>query len=159
MAGFLISDLTLGAGIIGLCPIPGGGNVYAGDLTAALAWRPDRVMVLSEDAELHGPYMNDLSKNGIRWDHLPVADMGAPGADFMASWPAVSSRLHRGLEAGGRLLVQCYAGCGRSGAVVLRLMIEAGEAPYPALNRLRAARPCAVETEAQFRWACEAAPR
>jgi hypothetical protein len=32
-------------------------------------------------------------------------------------------------------------------------MIEAGEAPEPALTRLRDARPCAVETKAQMRWA------
>ena len=36
---------------------------------------------------------------------------------------------------------------------VLRLMIEAGEAPEVALPRLRAVRPCAVETEAQMTWA------
>ena len=32
-------------------------------------------------------------------------------------------------------------------------MIECGEAPEPALKRLRAVRPCAVETEAQMLWA------
>ncbi|TYB82065.1 protein-tyrosine phosphatase family protein [Maritimibacter fusiformis] len=159
MAGFQITELTLAAGVVGLCPIPGGGSFYSGDVAAALGWRPDVVLVLSEDAELHGPYLSDLSRRGIGHVHLPVPDMGAPGAAFMAEWDDVSDRLHRVLEAGGRVLVQCYAGCGRSGAVALRLMIEAGEAPYPALNRLRAARPCAVETDAQFRWACEAAPR
>ncbi len=36
-----------------------------------------------------------------------------------------------------------------------RLMVEAGEAGDRALARLRAVRPCAVETEAQMGWACE----
>ncbi len=36
---------------------------------------------------------------------------------------------------------------------VLRLMVEVGEAPEAALARLRAVRPCAVETEAQRDWA------
>jgi hypothetical protein len=35
----------------------------------------------------------------------------------------------------------------------LRLMIEAGEASDAALERLRKTRPCAVETDAQRRWA------
>lgn len=157
MAGFLISDLSLRTGTIGLCPIPGRGRAYPGDLSAALAWRPDVVLVLAVEAELHGSYMADLSQNGISRVHLPVTDMGAPGARFMEDWPNVSRRLHRALESGARVLMQCYAGCGRSGAVALRLMIEAGEPPYPALNRLRAARPCAVETDAQFRWACAVA--
>jgi protein-tyrosine phosphatase len=44
-------------------------------------------------------------------------------------------------------------GCGRSGSVALRLMVETGEAAADAFIRLRAARPCAVETDAQYRWA------
>ena len=39
----------------------------------------------------------------------------------------------------------------------LRLMIEAGEKPDRALVRLRALRPCAVETEEQLYWALDAA--
>ena len=45
------------------------------------------------------------------------------------------------------------AGCGRAGMMVLRLMIAAGEEANTALVRLRAARPCAVETDDQMRWA------
>ena len=37
--------------------------------------------------------------------------------------------------------------------VVLRLMVDSGEAAEAALDRLRAARPCAVETDAQMAWA------
>jgi hypothetical protein len=36
---------------------------------------------------------------------------------------------------------------------VLRLMVEMGEDPEEALARLRAVRPCAVETEVQKAWA------
>ena len=32
-------------------------------------------------------------------------------------------------------------------------MVESGEKPEAALQRLRAVRPCAVETEAQYLWA------
>ena len=37
--------------------------------------------------------------------------------------------------------------------IVLRLMIEAGEASVEALERLREVRPCAVETKEQLAWA------
>jgi hypothetical protein len=37
--------------------------------------------------------------------------------------------------------------------VALRLMIECGESPPRALARLRAVRPCAVETPDQMQWA------
>jgi len=49
--------------------------------------------------------------------------------------------------------VHCRGGCGRSGMIALRLMIEIGEAADDALARLRAVRPCAVETPQQLRWA------
>ena len=59
----------------------------------------------------------------------------------MASNAALSA-----LQGKGRVLIHCMGGCGRSGMAALRLMIEAGEAPGAALERLRAVRPCAVET-------------
>ncbi|MFX0541249.1 protein-tyrosine phosphatase family protein [Roseovarius sp. S4756] len=56
------------------------------------------------------------------------------------------------LRGGGRVLFHCPGGCGRSGMAALRLMIAAAEAPDAAQERLRARRPCAVETSAQMRW-------
>lgn len=153
MAGFRIGQLTLGAGIVGLCPIPGGGRVYAGDLGVVLDWRPDIVLVLSEAEEIRGPYMADLARAGVGGEHLPIPDMGTPSGEALAHWPGVSARIHRALGQGGRVLLQCLAGCGRSGAAALKLMVEAGERPEAALDRLRAARPCAVENDAQLRWA------
>jgi protein-tyrosine phosphatase len=91
----------------------------------------------------------DLAAAGVGWLHLPIPDFGTPSAALRAIWPETSARL-RGSP---RLLVHCMGGCGRSGMIALRLMIEAGEAPEPALTRLRDARPCAVETKAQLRWA------
>ncbi|SMY06745.1 hypothetical protein LOM8899_00875 [Flavimaricola marinus] len=61
------------------------------------------------------------------------------------------------LGQGGKVLVHCFGGCGRSGMAVLRLMIEAGEDGATALTRLQELRPCAVETEAQRVWAFHAA--
>ncbi len=37
--------------------------------------------------------------------------------------------------------------------ILLRLMVEAGEEGAAALFRLRSARPCAVETGIQMKWA------
>ena len=74
-----------------------------------------------------------------------------------AAWPEVSALAAGILSSGGGVLAHCYGGCGRSGMAVLRLMVEAGEDAQAALIRLRAVRPCAVETEAQLAWAT--APR
>jgi protein-tyrosine phosphatase len=76
-------------------------------------------------------------------------DYGVPAG----GWPDVSVDLHAVLAKGGRIVVHCRGGCGRTGMIALRLMIEAGEVLEVALERLRAVRPCAVETEAQRVWA------
>ncbi len=157
MAGFTIAELAAGGGRLGLCPMPGRGGDYAGDLAAVLSWRPALVLTLATGPELaaHGALRlsADLAGRGIAWHHLPVADFGADSPSLREGW-ADTSQAALGLLAAGRgVLAHCLGGCGRSGMAALRLMVEAGEAPEPALARLRAVRPCAVEIEAQFIWA------
>ena len=65
----------------------------------------------------------------------------------------ISQTLHRVLNDGGRVIVHCRGGCGRTGMAVLRLMVEAGEDGENALARLRTVRTCAVETIQQKEWA------
>ncbi len=155
--GFAIHDLPAGGGVIGLCPLPGRHAAYARDLDVLLHWRPDLVLSMTTLPEMTGHGAGhlgeDLARHGIGWRHLPIVDFGAPGAGVAANWPAVSVLAGGILGSGGRVLVHCYGGCGRSGMAVLRLMVEAGEDGRAALTRLRAARACAVETEAQMAWA------
>lgn len=100
-----------------------------------------------------GHFGNDVQDMGAQWVHLPTADFSTPDPDGERIWTTTAGPSLTTLRAGGRVLVHCKGGCGRSGMVVLRLMIAAGEAPSEALHRLRAARPCAIETEAQMNWA------
>jgi Cyclin-dependent kinase inhibitor 3 (CDKN3) len=158
--GFTIHDLTAGGGMLGLCPLPGRHQPFAQDMKAVLEWRPDLVLSMTTLPEMTGHGAGhlgeDMARHGIGWRHLPIIDFGAPGAGVDAKWPDVSALAGGILASGGRVLVHCYGGCGRSGMAVLRLMVEAGESGSEALNRLRAARPCAVETEAQLAWALQA---
>ena len=159
-AGFAIYDLPAGGGVLGLCPLPGRHTPYAQDLDAGLVWRPDLVLSMTTLPEMTGHGAGhlgeDLARHGIGWRHLPIVDFGAPGAGVAANWPEVSALAGGILASGGRVLAHCYGGCGRSGMVLLRLMIEAGEDGPEALKRLRAARPCAVETGGQLDWAMQA---
>ena len=155
MSEFLIYEQRVGGGTLALSPIPGRTRHYPADWQRLLAWRPDVVVSLTEVAELArkgaGSLGADLAQAGIDWVHFPIADFGVP--DVTAPWRAHEDALLARLAQGARVLVHCFGGCGRSGMVVLRLMIAAGEAPGDALARLRALRPCAVETPAQLAWA------
>ncbi len=157
MAGFGIAELEAGGGRLALCPMPGREGDYAGDLAVVLTWRPAMVVTMATGPELaaHGALglSGDLAARGIGWHHLPVADYGAESVALMLDWRRVSAEALGHLSEGGGVLFHCLGGCGRSGMAVLRLMVEAGEAPEAALARLRAVRPCAVETGAQYAWA------
>ena len=140
-----------------LCPMPGRGGDYAGDLAAVVRWRPAMVLSMATGPELAAcgalGLPGDLANRGIGWHHLPVTDFGADSIALRDAWAAGSLEARKNLAAGHGVLAHCLGGCGRSGMAVLRLMIEAGEAPEAALARLRAVRPCAVETGAQLAWA------
>lgn len=97
-----------------------------------------------------GSLGQDLRNEGIDWLHVPVVDFGVPPT---MNWNSLRDRVLADLDRGGRVLVHCFGGCGRSGMMALRLMIAAGEDADAALARLRQIRPCAVETDAQMAWA------
>lgn len=151
--------LSVGGGILAICPLPGRDGHYAEDLDQLREWAPALVLSLTTELELFvaksqtlGP---DLQSRGTRWVHLPIEDMGVPDTDFMQRWPGFSETARRALAGGGRVLVHCHGGCGRSGMVALRLMIESGDDANAALKRLRNVRPCAIETDAQMVWALQ----
>ncbi len=157
MADFAIAGLDAGGGRLGLCPMPGREGDYSRDLAVIAGWRPALVLTMATGPELAAMgalgLSGDLAARGINWRHLPVADFGSDSASLRESWSDASREALGQLAAGHGVLAHCMGGCGRSGMAVLRLMVEAGEAPEAALCRLRAVRPCAVETEAQRIWA------
>lgn len=148
-----IAEIGMAGKARGICPMPGRRGDYPGDLATLLAWRPRLVVTLTETGELAArraaSLPADLTAAGVEWLHLPIPDFGTPPRGLRQDWPHLSQRL----QSVDRMVVHCMGGCGRSGMILLRLMIDAGEAPDAALARLRAARPCAVETKAQMRWA------
>ncbi|MBI1219794.1 MAG: protein phosphatase [Rhodobacteraceae bacterium] len=158
MSGFAIAEVPVMAGWLGICPLPGRSGDYRGDLGAIHAWAPDMVLSLASQGEMRGVangFGTDLGRNGVAWRHFPITDFGVPTEAEGALWPMLAQEALGWLDRGGRVLVHCKGGCGRSGMIALRLMAEAGEAPATALARLRAARPCAVETDEQYAWAVE----
>lgn len=153
----IIHALSVADGILALCPLPGAGGNYRGDLDHIRDWQPGLVISMTTEAEQVTVGARNLGADiqsiASRWVHLPVPDFCAPTDEILTKWPAVSHMARKALVGGGRVLVHCRGGCGRSGMVALRLMIECGERPELALARLRAVRPCAVETPEQMQWA------
>lgn len=86
---------------------------------------------------------------GMDWLHLPIEDFGAPDAGWEETWREGGRLVRSMIRDGHSVHLHCRAGCGRSGMIAARLLAELGAEPGAAIARVRAARPCAVETEEQ----------
>ncbi len=161
MSQLVVYALQVGGGTLALSSMPGRGGTYAEDLDLIADWKPGLVISMTTEVEMIQDgarnFGADIQGRASRWVHLPIEDFGTPPKEILDRWPRVGATARQALSGGGRVLVHCRGGCGRSGMVVLRLMVECGERPEAALKRLRTVRPCAVETNAQMLWAVEPA--
>ncbi len=152
--------LRVGGGIVAMSPLPGAGGDFYGDLDHMANWRPALVISLVTHVELVEAGAQDLGQDiqdkGNRWVHLAVRPGAGANANMAEVWPQVSEQARRALMGGGRVLMHSLRGGGRCGMAVLRLMIEAGEAPDEALDRLTAVHPGAIGTSEQIAWALDA---
>ena len=157
MSGFVIAAVSVENGILGIAPMPGITGHYDEDLAHLKVWKPAMVVSMTEPQELHDAGVTtlarDLQHSGTRWFAFPVPDFGVGDALQEPDWDVIRDTALSALHGGGRVLIHCKGGRGRSGMAALRLMIAAGEGRKAALKRLRAVRPGAVETRAQQRWA------
>jgi protein-tyrosine phosphatase len=155
-----------GDGRIGICLCPGKrassqtGPRWERDLQLDLEtlrrWRADAVLTLIEDHEFAALGVPELGagvrSRGIEWHHLPVVDLRAPDSRLEAGWLASGPRLLALLRQGGRVVVHCRGGLGRAGTAAARLLVELGVPPRDAIERVRAARPGALESDAQVNY-------
>lgn len=155
--GYEVFAVPIGAGQLALAPVPGADGDLGADVAAIVQWGATLVISTTESEEMQnlgaGALPEVLNAARIAWAHFPIRDFGVPEAKVEAKWTGLSERARQQIEAGGHVLVHCRGGCGRSGMLMLRLMVDAGLAAEEAFQRLRAVRPCAVETDAQVVWA------
>ena len=123
------------------------------DIAAIADWGAVALITLMESRELDLLGVSGLGDavlaQGMGWYHLPVQDVSVPDVAFEVQWADASRVLRSQLLAGQSIVVHCRGGLGRTGIVAARLLIELGEKPVTALERVRAARPGAVETAEQ----------
>lgn len=87
-----------------------------------------------------------LADRGIAFLHLPTEDHRALGGADVEAGVAFA----RALAPGGRLLVHCREGIGRSVTLALCILVDRGWTPLEAMARLKDARAYASPSPAQF---------
>jgi ADP-ribosyl-[dinitrogen reductase] hydrolase len=153
-------------GLIGMTICPGK-DEYAGmgipvglwkrdldlDLQVIRDWETQALVTLIGDFEFELLSVPELPVKvrelSIRWLHLPIVDVWVPDKAFEEEWERAGEDLRRILRDGGRIVIHCRGGLGRTGLVAARLLIEFGMAPQEAIRRVRAARPGAIQTREQ----------
>ncbi|CAN0038975.1 unnamed protein product, partial [Chrysoparadoxa australica] len=91
-----------------------------------------------------------------RGGHQRIKRGDAPIDTIEEDWPRISTQVRKALLGGGRVMINSRDGRGRAGMVALRLMIEAGEAPDEAEERLEAVQGAARLEPWQRNWSLRA---
>ncbi len=150
-------------GALGVTFCPGANDPVLGgaardlptDLASMRAWGASALVTLLDEHEfdvLNVPDLGEMAESaGLDWYALPIPDMRGPGWAFERRWIYAGVRLRRLLRRGGRIVIHCRAGLGRSGTIAARLLVELGAAPTEAIQRVRQARPGAIQNSEQER--------
>ncbi len=135
------------------------------DLDSIRAWDPDLVLTLLDENEFAILGVPDFQRQvmalGVPWAFTPIRDGSVPNADFAEMWKSVGPRLRNILRRGGRVLIHCKAGLGRTGMIAASIMAELGMNPEAAIKAVRRSRgPHAVErAQEKYVLASQALPK
>lgn len=123
------------------------------DMEVIRDWGADALVTLMEDFELDMLAVRKLPEiaksHGIRWYHLPIVDVSVPGKCFEEVWTTEGKELQNILYNGGRIVLHCRGGLGRTGTIAARILVEFGIEPEEAMHMVRMARPGAIQTIVQ----------
>jgi ADP-ribosyl-[dinitrogen reductase] hydrolase len=150
-------------GVIGMTLCPGKcGPSHAGapwkrdletDLRAIRQWHALAIVTCMEEPELRTLGVANLGAATVAaslwWFTLPISDTDIPDLRFETAWRNLGQSICATLSNGGRLVVHCRRGLGRTGLVASLMLIELGMRPDMAIQTVRKARPGAIETPAQ----------
>ena len=144
-------------GHIGLSPCPGMNGDLERDLDIIEKWGTTIVVSLVEKHELQkadAEHIGDrLKERGIQWFHLPIKDCDIPHQELRPTWldikPLLKYRLSHKRE---RIVLHCWAGCGRAGMIAAKLLMQFGMNVDEAIQHVRSAKPDAIDTFSQIKW-------
>ena len=104
-----------------------------------------RAMV-SLDADLPREVVQAIRELGIEHYIEEVEDLRAPSLEQMER---IVRTIEEHASRGEKVVVHCYAGCGRTGTILAAYLVYTGADPREAIDYVRSLRPCSIETYPQ----------
>src|SRR5690606_16538575 len=102
---------------------------------------------------LHVPdYVDKVNIFPMRFYHLPITDVHPPDQRFISLWESAGPKLRQILLDGGKILLHCRGGLGRTGTVAAQLLVELGMSHKEAIQAVRDARQGTIETHDQEKY-------
>lgn len=167
-----IATIEIAGGRVGLSLCPGkhqaaplSGAPWARDLRSDLEEIQRQgfgtVLTLIEDGRFARDEFSELQvaalrtlpdEIGLQWIHLPIQDVSPPPDEWETAWARHEPAVLEQIRGGGGLFVHCKGGLGRAGTISAFVLIRLGLSPEEAIERVREARPGAIETAEQEQW-------
>ena len=143
------------------CPGKKGKGLYSGnwdrdldkDLSEIEQWGAQALVSLIEDHEFDllgvADFSERVARKNLQWFNLPIVDVSTPDDRFESAWKEVGNRIRGILCRGGKVVLHCRGGLGRTGLLAARILVDFGLEPDQAIKQVRQARPGAIETREQ----------
>ncbi len=126
------------------------------DLRTIKLWGACALVSLIENHEFEQMAVKELPTkaefSGIKWYHFPIKDVCPPDRRFTIKWKNSGQKLRRILQEGGKILIHCRGGLGRTGTVAAQILVEFGMTPRDAISEVRRARRGTIETPQQEKY-------
>ena len=123
------------------------------DLRSIKTWGATAIVTLIENHEFEQMAVKELPQKAeftsIAWYHLPIKDVCPPDRRFAGKWKIIGPKIRQTLQEGGKILIHCRGGLGRTGTVAAQILVEFGMAPQDAIKEVRKARHGTIETSQQ----------
>ncbi len=140
------------------CPGKKGKGLYSGnwdrdldkDLSEIEQWGAQALVSLIEDHEFDllgvADFSERVARKNLQWFNLPIVDVSTPDDRFESDWATAGYRIRGILCRGGKVVLHCRGGLGRTGLLAARILVDFGLEPDQAMEQVRQARPGAIET-------------
>ncbi len=104
-------------------------------------------VIISLDPDIPDEVIERINELGLKHYVMPIVNFSAPTLEQLDEIVRV---IAKHVERGEKVLVHCWAGCGRTGTVLAAYLIWKGMDAHTAVAELRGMRPCSIETQSQL---------